>query len=120
MFTETLTAHDDVIGIVCEGKLTEGDLKRMHTLLHERLQAADRPGLVIELTAFEGYDGLAAMREDLKMDTAHSNDFRRIAVVGESKWMEWGTEFVDALTKSEMRWFDPNEADAAVTWARKA
>ncbi len=38
MFTETLTAHDDTIGLACEGKLSESDLKRMHALLHERLQ----------------------------------------------------------------------------------
>ena len=34
MFTETRKDRDDVIGIVCEGKLGEGDLERMHALLH--------------------------------------------------------------------------------------
>ena len=44
MFTETLKDHDDVIGIVCEGKLTEDDMERMHALLHERLALVDKPG----------------------------------------------------------------------------
>ena len=118
MFTETLTAQDDVVGIACEGKLTEDDLKRMHALLHERLQAEAEPGLVVDLTGFEGYEGLAALREDLKMDTTHRNDFRRIAVVGDSKWMEWGTSLAGLLTRSEMRWFEPGEEDAAAEWAR--
>ena len=83
MFTETLTAHDDTIGLACEGKLSESDLKRMHALLHQRLQEPSKPGLVLDLTRFEGYDGPSALLEDLKIDTAHRNDFRRVAVVGE-------------------------------------
>ena len=75
MFTETLTAHDDTIGLACEGKLSESDLKRMHALLHERLQETSKPGLVLDLTRFEGYDGPSALLEDLKIDTAHRNDF---------------------------------------------
>lgn len=35
MFRETLTRDSDVIGIVCEGKLSEDELKHMHALLHE-------------------------------------------------------------------------------------
>ena len=120
MFTETLTELDDVLGIVCEGKLTENDLRRMHALLHARLATADRPGLVVDLTGFEGYEGIGALSEDLKMDTVHRSDLCRIAVVGEEKWIGWGTKFADALTKSEMRWFDANEANAAVSWARSS
>lgn len=120
MFTETLTERSDVIGIACEGKLSESDLKRMHVLLHERLDTAEKPGLVVDLTKFDGYTGAAAMREDLRMDTAHRNDFSRIAVVGDKMWMEWGTMLASALTRSEMRWFDSGDRDTAVDWARGA
>ncbi len=101
MFTETLTAHDDTIGLACEGKLSESDLKRMHALLHERLQETSKPGLVLDLTRFEGYDGPSALLEDLKIDTAHRNDFRRVAVVGEGALLEWGTRFADVLTTAD-------------------
>jgi hypothetical protein len=117
LFTDTLTAHEDVVGLVCAGKLTEDDLKRMHTLLHERLAASDKPGLVVDLSEFEGYEGFATLRKDLKMDAAHRNDFHRIAVVGDRKWMEWGTALIDALSRAEMRWFDAGES-AAADWAR--
>ncbi|GGL58557.1 STAS/SEC14 domain-containing protein [Wenxinia marina] len=118
MFTETLKDHDDVIGIVCEGKLTEDDMERMHALLHERLALVDKPGLVVDLTGFDGYEDLSALREDMQMDTAHRNDFSRIAVVGDRKWMEWGTSLANALARSEMQWFDAGEAEAAKEWAR--
>lgn len=119
MFTETLTDRDDVIGIVCEGKLSQADLKRMHALLHERLETANgSPGLLVDLTGFEGYEGPAAMAEDLKMDTAHRNDFHRIAVVGERRWMQWGTSLAGLLTRAEMRWFDAAETAVATDWVR--
>jgi hypothetical protein len=119
MFTETLKDHDDVIGIVCGGKLTEEDLRRMHELLHERQASTDCPGLVVDLTSFDGYPGLAALREDAKMDTAHRNDFSRIAVIGNSKWMKWGTSLASTLTCAEMRWFDNGGAETANDWARQ-
>ncbi|TFL19459.1 STAS/SEC14 domain-containing protein [Jannaschia formosa] len=119
MFTETLKDYEDVVGIACEGKLTKDDMESMHALLHERLASADKPGMVVDLTGFQGYEGLSALREDMQMDTAHRNDFSRIAVVGDSKWMEWGTSLANAVTRAEMRWFDAGEAEAAKEWARQ-
>lgn len=118
MFTETEFSHDDVIGIACRGKLSESDLQRMHVLLHERLEGMKRPGLLLDLTDFEGYDGPTAMLKDLKIDTAHADDFDRVAVVGEGVPMEWGTKLADVLTRAEMRQFDPALMDAAIEWAR--
>ena len=116
MFTETLTDHDEMIGLACEGKLSESDLMRMHALLHQRLQETSKPGLVLDLTRFEGYEGPSALLEDLKIDTAHRNDFRRVAVVGEGALMKWGTRFADVLTKAELPQLDPSETDAAIAW----
>ncbi|MAM25435.1 MAG: hypothetical protein CML55_08650 [Rhodobacteraceae bacterium] len=56
--------------------------------------------------------------EDLKTDTTHANDFVRIAVIGERHWMEWGTKFVDKLTRAEIRWFHSSETSRAVEWAQ--
>lgn len=119
MFTETLKDNDGTIGIACEGKLSESDLKRMHALLHQRLQQTSKSGLVLDLTRFEGYEGPSALLEDLKVDTAHRNDFCRVAVVGEGTLMEWGTRFADVLSKAELRQFDPGEADEAIAWVRE-
>lgn len=118
MFTETLTDHDDTIGLACEGKLSKSDLKRMHALLNDRLQETSKPGLVLDLTRFEGYERPSALLEDLKIDKAHRNDFCRVAVVGEGLLVEWGTRFADVLNKAELRQFGPAEMDAAIAWVR--
>lgn len=119
MFTETLTGHDGVIGIACEGKLTVDDLKRMHALLHERFVVGKKPGLVVDLTGFDGYEGFSALREDLKLVVAHRNDFDRIAVIGDQEWIAWGTSLARAVTSGEMRWFVPRDRDAGAEWARR-
>ena len=118
MFIETLTERTDVIGIACEGKLSESDVKRMHALLHERLAIAGKPGLVVDLTNFDGYTGPNTMREDFRMDVAHRNDFRRIAVICDETWAAWGAWLANALTRAEMRWFDRDKRNAAAEWAR--
>jgi hypothetical protein len=84
------------------------------------LEKAEKPGLFIDLTAFEGYESLAALREDAKLDTSHANDFSRIAVIGDRKWTEWGTGFADVLTGADMQWFDTSNAAEAKEWAQKA
>ncbi|SFP84595.1 STAS/SEC14 domain-containing protein [Tranquillimonas alkanivorans] len=119
MFIETLKDDDEVVGIVCRGKLTAEDMKRMHVLLHEKLVSAERPGLVVDLTEFKGYEDADALREDMKMDISHRNDFSRIAVIGDRKWIEWGMSLAGAITRAEMRWFDSSEAEAAQVWARR-
>jgi len=120
MYAETLTDHDDIIGLACVDKLSERDLREMHAFLHQRLAETSKPGLVLDLTRFDGYEGTSALLEDLKMDTAHAIDFRRVAVVGEGALMEWGTKFTDSFTKAELRQFDPAETDAAITWVSEA
>ena len=120
MFRETMETDDNLIALVCEGKLSEDDIRRMHALLHKRLAERAKPGLLVDTTAFDGYDGTAAMFADLKMDLSHRNDFSRIAVVGNRNWMEWGTNVVQLLASGEVRWFESEDGDQAAAWARAA
>ncbi|HEY9553766.1 STAS/SEC14 domain-containing protein [Allosphingosinicella sp.] len=59
--------------------------------------AAREPGrvpMVIELAPdFSGWD-LDGIWRDLKFDVKHKDSFGRIAIVGDSKWEEWGTKIL--------------------------
>jgi hypothetical protein len=50
MFRETPQKDDAVIALLCEGKLSQDDMKRMRALLHHRLAASAMPGLVVHQT----------------------------------------------------------------------
>lgn len=74
--------------------------------------------MIIELAPdFSGWD-LGGIWRDLQFDVKHKDSFGRIAIVGESKWEEWGTKLFDPLFRAEMRLFTPSERDAAESWAR--
>ncbi|GAB5377841.1 MAG: hypothetical protein AcusKO_43030 [Acuticoccus sp.] len=119
MLTETLINDIHVVGIACKGQLTKDELNRMHALIHDRLATIENPGLVLDLSEFEGYATAAALLEDLKIDIDHRNDFGRIAIVGDERWMERGVAIASLLTRAEMRWFEVGERDDAVDWARR-
>ncbi|WP_324610020.1 SpoIIAA family protein [Nioella nitratireducens] len=75
------------MGLICIDELTEDDLERMHRLIHDRVTLNSSPGLVLGLTQFVGQKTPSAMLEDFRIDKAHANDFRRVAAIGERRWM---------------------------------
>ena len=120
MFTASLKEYPDIVGIACEGSLTDDDLYGIHILLQESLASAHQPGLVVDLSRFTGYSDPETFSEYVRIDIIHWNDFSRIAIVGDQKWMELGVAVASFLTRAEMRWFDAGEAEQAVEWARRA
>lgn len=118
MFRETSKSDEALVGLICEGDMSKGDFQQMHELLHERLAVNPKTGLLIHMKNFTGYENLPAVAEDLKVDVSHRNDFSRIAVVGDRKWMKWGTVLAQSLTSAELRWFDTEEIGQATIWAR--
>ena len=108
-----------LVRIFAGGALSSSDYDRFVPQF-ERI-AAREPGtvpMVIELAPdFSGWD-LGGIWRDLKFDMKHKDSFGRIAIVGGSKWEEWGTKLSDPLFRAEMRFFTPSERDIAENWAR--
>ncbi|MAJ76978.1 MULTISPECIES: STAS/SEC14 domain-containing protein [Sulfitobacter] len=120
MWKEVNIDGDRVLGLECDGKLSKQDFETMHTWLHRELEAAeDKPALVIFMGAFEGYESAAAIWADMKVDARHATDFSRVAMIADQKWIEWGTKVADLVLGSDFKWFDTDERDAAITWARE-
>lgn len=112
--------ENGLVRILAGGALDSSDYDRFVPQF-ERL--ADRkPGtvpMVIELAPdFSGWD-LGGIWRDLKFDMKHKDSFGRIAIVGDSKWEEWGIKLFDPLFRAEMRFFTPSERDVAESWARE-
>ena len=59
-----------------------------------------------------------ALLDDLAFDLRHINDFDRIAMVGDAGRQDWMINVTSHLTPSDMRYFDVDDADAALTWAQ--
>lgn len=64
---------------------------------------------------FEGMDG-TAFWEDFKFTLRHLNDFSRCAIVSDGKWVTPWSEIVAPFFKGEVRYFPPDEIEAAREW----
>ena len=83
--------------------------------------AAREPGtvpMVSELASdFAGWD-FGGLWRDLEFDVRHKDSFGRIAIVGDTRWEEWGSSLFDPLFRAEMKFFEPSERKVSEDWAR--
>ncbi len=111
---------DDLLAIRVSGTLSKADYERLHPWLDEQLAKHPRPSLLIVMKDFSGWDSVAAMIEDLKIDMEHRNDVRRIAMVGEKAWQKWMTWASKPFTRAEVAYFEMDELEQARKWAEAA
>jgi hypothetical protein len=99
------------------GKLSDEDYKQVFIpRLEEALAASGQ--LKVMLVLDEGFTGWEphAMWDDARWGMKHRNDFRKLAVVGGAKWIQWGTRVGGQLLKGEVRTFDLSQREAAWAW----
>jgi hypothetical protein len=67
------------------------------------------------MTRFDGME-IEAFWEDFKFGIRHLRDFKRMAVVGDQRWLEWFTKTFNSLIKTEAKYFTPNQRNEAWNW----
>lgn len=106
---------DDTLAIRMSGKITGDDYDLIIPLLEEKIRKFERVNMYCEIEDVEGVDPAAFWR-DLKFDLQHLNDFERVAMVGNKKWIEWMTNFAKPFTSAKIKFFDNDEKKNAMTW----
>lgn len=117
MFKIVEIEAENVLGLECSGKLTEDDLKGIHSWLDGKLAKNVKPSLVIFMTSFDGYADASALWADLNIDLKHRGDLSRVAIVADQAWLKWGTVAANTFTGADLKWFATNDRDLAVSWA---
>ncbi len=113
-------ANDRVfIEIDMYGKLTHEDYEVMIPMVEKALKEAKglEVDLLIDLTAFKGWDELRAMIDDGIFGIKHLLSFDRVAVIGKKKREKIATKIWSLLTGGKVKFF-LNRADA-LTWLLK-
>jgi hypothetical protein len=67
---------------------------------------------------FEGWEA-GAMWDDAKFGLQHRNDFKRIAVVGAPKWVEWATKVGAKLMDGELKTYPSTDLFEAIVWVKQ-
>ena len=114
-----LKEENGLLWIRAGGRLEDEDYNRFVPQF-ERIaeREAGTVPMVIELAPdFSGWD-LGGRWRDLKFDVRHKDCFGRIAIIGDSKWEEWGTEMSSSLFRAEMKFFQPSQRSHAESWVR--
>ena len=114
-----LKEENGLLWIRAGGRLEDEDYNRFVPQF-ERIaeREAGTVPMVIELAPdFSGWD-LGGLWRDLKFDIRHKDCFGRIAIIGDSKWEEWGTEMSSSLFRAEMKFFQPSQRSHAESWVR--
>ena len=110
---------DGILQIKAGGTLTKQNYDSFVPIF-ERIaeKKAGTVPMMIELAPdFDGWD-ISGLWGDIKFDVRHKDQFGRIAIIGDSKWQEWGTKIFDPLFRAEMRFFAPAKRNAAESWVR--
>lgn len=106
---------ENVIAAKINGKITKGDIEKIHPLIHNIIQKGHKIDFYFELEDFHGYD-LKGLLADLKVDTAHLSDYGKIAFVGDKKWQELAAKATDFFTGSEVIYFNLQDKEQAKDW----
>ena len=84
--------------------------------LDARLRAREGFRLLLDLRAFEGWQGLSAVAEHFTLVREHAALAERVAVVGEHDWQKLGQRIAGRFLNAETRYFPSEEFDAAREW----
>ncbi len=107
--------HDDLIALELSGKLDAADYKDILPVLEAAIERHGKIRLLWEMTDFEGWT-LGGLWEDGQFDVRHSENFSKIAMVGEKHWQEWMTQAIKRFTPAEVRYFESGFRADALAW----
>jgi hypothetical protein len=106
---------ENLIAAKISGKISKEEVEKIHPLIHEIIDKNKKADFYLELNDFEGYE-MEGLWADLKIDSAHINDYGEMVIVGEKKWHEWAAKATDVFTGSEVKYYDLDEKKEAKEW----
>ncbi len=103
------------IGIKIDGKLTKDDYGVLIPYLENLINECGTLNLLCDMTQFSGME-IAAFWEDFKFSISHLRDFKRIAIMGDERWLDWYTKIINPLVKTEVHYFQLAQIKEAWEW----
>ena len=105
--------------IRADGEVSKDDYANFVPAFKQLTRTSDKPfPIMIELgTDFSGWS-MKGLWQELKIDERHRDQFGRIAVVGDNRWEQWGTELADVLFDAEMKFFEHAKRANAEQWLK--
>ncbi|MEH6579982.1 MAG: STAS/SEC14 domain-containing protein [Amphritea sp.] len=111
----------DIVVVQATEKLTAADYQDTFLpLLEEKIKAHGQIRCLLYLDhGFTGWEA-GAMWEDASFGATHSQDFKRIAVVGGADWLNWVIKNDERLINGEAKHFSESHFLQALHWIDEA
>ncbi len=117
MIEHTLDKSHSILYVRPKSKLEPGDFvqlaKTVDPYIEER---GDLAGLIIEATAFPGWESLGAMVSHFRFVRDHHKHIKRIGVVTDSAMGNVAEHLASHFVAAEIRHFSAGELEAAKQW----
>jgi len=112
-------SQGNILGIRANGKLTDSDYKdvlipHLENIIGEQGKARVFCQMGDDIHGWEG----EAMWDDAKFGVVHRHDFEKFAVVGGTRWVEWGTKLGALFMKTNLRTFTGEQLPEAWEWIK--
>ncbi|WP_448212460.1 STAS/SEC14 domain-containing protein [Colwellia sp. MEBiC06753] len=103
------------ISLKAVGKLTHQDYQTITPMIDSALASVETPKvkMFFDGNELEGWE-LRAAWDDFKLGLKHGNEFEKIAVVGNDKWLEFGVKVGAWFVSGEIQYF--NNQPEALAW----
>ncbi|MDW3095020.1 MAG: STAS/SEC14 domain-containing protein [Gammaproteobacteria bacterium] len=97
------------------GKLTHEDYGIIVPMIEGALEGIKDPNIIalIDGSEFEGWEIRAAW-DDFKLSLKHGSEFKKVAVIGNKKWLQVGSKIGSWLISGRVRQFEDN--NTALQW----
>ncbi len=113
-------SNENAVGIQLSGKLTDKEYKE---ILIPELESMIKKNGKARLLCYmdENFNGweLEAGWDDAKFGFKHRKDFIKLAVVGGSKWINWGIKLTSHMMSGEIKTFSSNKLKEAWDWVKE-
>ncbi|WP_186766669.1 STAS/SEC14 domain-containing protein [Puniceibacterium confluentis] len=105
-----------VLHVQLLGKLDSSVYAEEEQDLNAFIRANDRFRLLLDLREFDGWQGLGAVADHLKLVRDHRHFVSRMAVVGSSRYAKLARRVSSKFINADVRHFDDDELSKAMAW----
>lgn len=106
---------NDTLNVSLIGKLDPAAYEKANDAIDAYVRDHGRFKLLLDLREFDGWQGLAALGDHLKLVRDHRNVPTRVAVIGDESWQKLAQRLLRHFISAETRYFD-EDSEAARAW----
>lgn len=108
--------RDNVMRVTAPEKLKADDFQKIAPQVNSILQRYGKVKLLIDATAFNGWENIAAFENHAAFVKSHQQKIDRIAVIIAHDWQHWLIGAVRVFLHPQVRAYDKGHESEALQW----